>query len=49
MIKLKFGADEIPKSGFFSSRNSFIKLFKLRLTSNMLQRMTENDLKIETI
>lgn len=33
---LKFGVEGVPSAGFFSSRISFIKIYKLRVTSHNL-------------
>lgn len=35
-ITLKLGVDGVPNPGFFSSRVTFIKVFKLRLTQHNL-------------
>lgn len=36
-IKLRMGVDGVPNPGFFASRVSFIKIFKLRITSHNMQ------------
>ena len=33
---MKLGVEDIPKPGFFTSRNSFIKIYKLRLSAENL-------------
>ena len=48
-VKLRLGLSNVPKSSFFASRNSFIKIFKLRLTSKMLEKVKNNDLKVEQL
>lgn len=48
-INLKLGIDDVPKPGFFGTRNSFIKIFKLRLSQSNLDQIKNNDLKIDKI
>lgn len=36
-VILKLGVDDIPKAGFFATRNSFLKIYKLRLTAHNLE------------
>ncbi len=48
-VTLNFGMKEVPKSGYFSSRNVFIKIYKLRVTKAMLERMRTEDIKFENM
>ncbi len=41
-ISLKMSVDNVPKRGFFSSRNSFLKIFKLR-------QMEEGDVNFDSL
>lgn len=48
-IKMKIGIKEIPKTSFFSGYNSFLKIYKLRLNDQMLQKIREGDTKYENL
>ena len=49
LISLTFGVEGVPKSGFFSSRNSFVKIYKLRLSNKILQEAKSGDIKFDNL
>ncbi len=48
-VTLKLSVDNVPKLGFFSSRNSYVKIFKLRFSNTILRQMEEGDVKPDTL
>ena len=48
-IKLQMSVDNIPKTSIFSSHKSFVKMYKLRINEQMLQRIREGDTKYENL
>lgn len=46
---LKFQVLDVPKYSYFASYNSFIKIFKLRISDTLLEGMKNNDVKYDTL
>ena len=49
ILTLKFGIDNVVKTGFFSSRNTFIKIYKLRIVKSRLDKIKQGDVKIDSM
>ena len=43
LITIKMGVNNIPKTSFFANHNSFVKIYKLRLTEAVLERIKDQD------
>ena len=46
---LACSVSEVPKTSFFASYNSFIKIYKLRLSDTLLEGMKNNDIKYDSL
>ena len=49
ILTLKFGIDNVIKTGFFSSKNTFIKIYKLRIVKSKLDRIKQGDVNIDSM
>lgn len=46
-ITMKIGVEGVPSPGIFSSRVSFLKIYKLRMTSHSLNQLQERDMNLQ--
>ena len=49
IINLTLSVEGVPKNGFFSSRNSFLKIYKLRLSNKILNEAKTGDIKFDKL
>lgn len=48
-IQMKLSVLDVPKTSFFSGHNSFIRVYKMRLSDELMNKVKEGDVKYESL